>query len=116
MVKHKAGKAKPKTNLWRIGWWATLWWAVSCLYAAWLIWQSRETYALYSLSYQSTGFFSDWSKAISNTYSKSSSLKLILGLIILIWLVGGVVWLIELKKHKIRYRSAFKDLLLTIRK
>jgi hypothetical protein len=116
MVKKAAGKAKPKTKLWRIGWWATLWWAITGLYLVWLIWLSRNTFALKQVSDSSSGFISNILDSMGNQLTHTPYLIVTLVLIVIVWIIGGVVWLIELNKNNVSYSSAFKDLFLTIRK
>jgi hypothetical protein len=109
-------KATPKTARWWIGLWATVWWGVSGVYILLLAWEGREYYAIESSSIRSGGFFSDWWSAVTTTYDASNVLPALLALIIAVWIAGGVVWLRELKRQKISYKAAFKDLLLTIRR
>lgn len=88
---------KPGSPLARIGFWATVWWAVSCLYVLLLVWIAR-------------GF--DFGKAFSeNTY-----LYLLLAGIVFGWVMGAIAWFRELKRAKVPYHTALKDLFLTIRK
>lgn len=93
------------STLWKIGLWATFWWAVSCLYVLLLVWQARD--AVEPLG---------WTSAIGQTYGNSAALPALLGFILIVWAIGGIIWLRELKKQKISYNAAFKDLFLTIRK
>lgn len=110
-------KSKNKSlALRRIGLWATIWWGVSCGYILLLVWLGRNNYAAISESTRSRGFFANWWTAISNTYRESDILLALLMLIIIIWIIGGWLWLQELKKQNISYQAAFKDLFLTIRK
>jgi hypothetical protein len=103
-VKAKKSKAKDKT-LKQIGLWATIWWGVSGAYVVLLVWASRNNYVV----------LSNWWSAISRTYSDSNILPALLAVILFVWVVGGWVWLRELKHRKISYKAAFKDLFLTIR-
>ncbi len=107
---------KNRTKLQQVGWWATLWWGVSCAYVLLLVWLAADTYADISESADSQGFFSDWQSAVSSIYAENSYLPALLGFIIVVWIIGGIIWLKELKKQKISYKAAFKDLFLTIRK
>ncbi len=113
MSKRKLGKAKPKTTLWYIGFWATIWWGVSGIYLVLLLWLSRNNYIYSSMN---NSFLSAWKGAIKETYTTSSLLPGLLSLIIIVWAVGAIIWIIELKRQKIKYKTAFKDLFLTIRK
>jgi hypothetical protein len=116
MAKRLIGKAKPKTVLWWIGLWATLWWAVSGLFVAWLFWESRGLYVSETLNSKVVCSRFKWSTAIWHTYTSSRSLEILSILIIIVWIVGFFVWLQELKRKKISLKEAFKDLFLTIRK
>lgn len=114
MANRRAGKSKPKTTLWWIGLWATIWWGVTGIFVLVLIWQARHLYVSYSPS--SAYSLSAWRKAVAGAYSGSGTLPALLTVIISVWIIGGLVWLRELNKQRISYRSAFKDLFLTIRK
>lgn len=96
----------------RIGFWATLWWAVSGGYVLLLVWESRNETAVSSGS----ASLGNWLSAIGSTFAGSAALQILLATVILVWLIGGLVWLRELKRHKITYKTALKDLFLTIRK
>ncbi len=101
-----AKKSKTKSKkLKQIGLWATIWWGVSGVYLVLLVWASRNNYIA----------LSNWRSAISRTYYNSDVLPALLGFIVGVWVVGGVLWLRELKRQKISYKAAFKDLFLTIR-
>lgn len=101
-----AKKSKTKSKkLKQIGLWATIWWGVSGLYLVLLFWASRDNYVA----------LSSWKSAICRTYHDSDVLPALLGMIIVVWVIGGLVWLGELKRQKISYKAAFKDLFLTIR-
>ncbi len=99
----------------RIGLWATIWWGVSGLYVVLLFWVGRSDYVTISERAGSGSAISNWQSAISSAYSDSSVLPALLALIVIVWLIGGWVWLRELKRQKISYKAAFKDLFLTIR-
>ena len=109
-------RPKARTALWWIGLWATVWWGVSGAYVLLLVWMSRDSYVDISTDAGSNGFFSDWWSAISHTYDDSGVLPGLLALVIAVWVVGGVIWLRELKRQKISYKAALKDLFLTIRR
>jgi uncharacterized membrane protein HdeD (DUF308 family) len=109
MNKRKSAKAKPKTSLWYIGLWATIWWAVSGIYLVVLAWMIKNRYEN-SLANENI------LKVLKKTYTTSTILQLVLGLVLIVWVLGAIIWLMELKRQKITYRSAFKDLFLTIRK
>jgi hypothetical protein len=111
----KAGRAQPKTALWWVGIWATIWWGVSCAYPLLLIWLARSYY-VHLPEAKSQGFASDWAHAIGDTFGRYSFLWPLLIAVVAVWLVGGAIWLRELKRAKITYKSAFKDLFLTIRR
>ncbi len=89
----------------QIGLWATIWWGVSGLYVVLLVWASRNNYVA----------LSSWKSAISSAYRNSSALQILLAAVVIGWLIGGWIWLRELKRQKISYKAAFKDLFLTIR-
>ena len=99
-------------SLRRIGFWATCWWAVSGAYVVLLVWASRNASSL------SDGDVSigDWTSAIGEAFTDTSFLQISLAAILLVWFIGGLVWLRELKRHKISYKTALKDLFFTIRK
>lgn len=77
-----------------------------------LVWESRNAGSVSGGDYS----FGSWTSAVRETFADSLFLQASLVAIILIWLVGGLWWLRELKRHKISYKTAFKDLFLTIRK
>jgi len=89
----KLPKAKPYTKRWWVGVWATIWWGVTGLYIILLVWDTQ--------------------------LANSSHTPLLVSLALLVaagWFIGAVVWVDELKRQKISYKLAFKDLFLTIRK
>lgn len=77
-----------------------------------LVWESRNAGSVKS------GDFSigNWMTAINETFDDSLFLQVSLVAIILVWLLGSLVWLRELKRYKISYKTALKDLFFTIRK
>lgn len=81
-----------------------------------LVWSSRQAYSDISTGSDSSGFFSDWFSASTETYQDSTLLQWLLLAVLAGWIIGAVFWLMELKRQKISYKSAFKDLFLTIRK
>jgi hypothetical protein len=106
-----AKEYKKGTTLWWIGWWATIWWAISLLYIVWWFWLASITYA----QYVTTGNnISAWADAVGSTFAYSEVLQMQL-MILAIWLVGGLWWVSELQRKKITLRAAFKDLFGTIR-
>jgi len=99
-----------------IGRWATIWWGVSCGYVLLWVWLSRHFY-VHSISPPAhTSFFPAWRSALSLEYSDSAALQVLLFFILLIWVVLAISWLRALKRNKIPYKTALKDLFLTIRK
>lgn len=112
----KYQKTKPKTALWWVGVWATLWWGISCLYLALLVWTARYRFVALSDSATSAGFWRDWGSAISQQYQQQQILRFGLAFIIVGWLFGAAVWMRELKTQKLSRKAAFKDLFLTIRR
>lgn len=105
---------KKYTFMWWIGVWATIWWAVSGLYLALLVWMSQSYITIGE--HVRTSFVGAWSEAISKTFTQSTFLQLTLLFVIAIWIIGGLVWLYELRQQRMSYRAAFKDLFLTIHK
>lgn len=112
----KSKQIKTSKKLEQIGLWATWWWGVSCVYVLLLAWLGRDTYAVLSASSSSKGFFGNWQSAFNIEYDNHSYLAALLAVIVIGWIIGGVLWLQELKSAKISYKAAFKDLFLTIRK
>jgi hypothetical protein len=110
-----AKRTKAKTALRRVGIWATIWWGISGAYVVLLAWMSKGSYVDISTGFGSNDFFSDWQSAISDTYSNYSFLPGLLAFILIVWAAGGWIWLRELKRQKISYKAAFKDLFLTLR-
>ena len=110
----KKSKAKSKT-LKRIGLWATVWWAVSGVYLVLLAWATKAPYTVLAEKDAKVVSVPDWWSALGSAYRDSSALQILLAVIVIGWLVIGWVWLRELKRRKISYRAAFKDLFLTIR-
>lgn len=102
-------KAKPGSLLWAVGFWATIWWAVSCLYVLLVVWQGLNEYSEAAAGVS----FVD---AVGDVFSDSVILWPLFITIAVGWVIGGYIWLKELKKLKVPYRVAFKDLFLTIRK
>lgn len=116
MNKRSAGKAKPKTALWWIGLWATIWWGVTCGFVLVLFWRAKDYYLSAAAATPTAQFFSTWRTALAHSYHGSRLLPSFLMVIIAIWIAGGLLWLRALKIQNIGYRSAFKDLFLTIRR
>lgn len=94
----------------QIGTWATWWWAITGLYVLALVWQGKSYYGHGGVS------LSAWLAAIHSAFNASLGLQFVLLIVIFGWVTGGWVWLRELKRQKVSYREAFKDLFLTIRK
>lgn len=103
------------TKLWRIGWWATAWWAISGLYLLLLIWLAKDLYLAKAGAFDTGADLGGWIDAISLTYHSSHNLQGLLLFIVFVWIIGGITWLSELKRHGVSYKAAFKDLFLTIR-
>lgn len=98
-----------------IGFWATWWWALFCFYGLLLVWLAQDHYV--ELTKQATsGFWSDWWLAVRQAYQADVLLQVFFGVILLGWIIGGAIWLKALKRAKISYRMAFKDLFLTLRR
>jgi len=97
----------------RIGTWATWWWGVSCGYVLLLVWRAKDYYQAFGGHGFSLG---NWARALRQAFTTSASLRVLLAAILLLWVLGGWLWLRELKRHKVSYKAAFKDLFLTIRK
>jgi hypothetical protein len=55
-----------------------------------------------------------WRHAFSQL-GKHHQLVVLLYVIVLIWIIGGLVWLKALKLAKLSYKAGFKDLFLTLR-
>lgn len=112
----KTGKSKPKSKtLKRIGLWATIWWGVSGAYVVLLVWASRNDYVAFSQQAVPASSLANWRSAIEGAYRSSDTLQILLVLIATVWVIGGWLWLRELKHRNISYKAAFKDLFLTIR-
>ena len=89
-----------------VGLWATIWWAVSCLYVLLVVWLAKNLYIDKSLS---------WGRALSHSFSVYKYLWLLLGTIMLGWVVLAVKWLKALDEAKISLKSGLKDLFFTLR-
>ena len=105
-MKKKAGKAKSGQLRW-IGIWATIWWGISGLYIVLVAWLAKDYLSLF----ENIG----WRLAIQEVFIQHPAVIWLLIFIVDMWLIGGVVWLRALKQAKISYKSAFRDLLLTLR-
>jgi hypothetical protein len=108
-------QAKPGTKLWKIGVWATIWWAATCSYILLAVWMGKDYYVKYA-DVWSGGTISDWSSAIGNAWNHSATLPVLLLVLALGWVVGAVLWRAELRRQKISYKSALEDVFLTLRK
>ncbi|MBA2279478.1 hypothetical protein H0V99_03520 [Candidatus Saccharibacteria bacterium] len=115
MTKYTNKKLKPSPGLRRIGLWATWWWTISWVYLLLLVWQSRDFYVNRAATISSTGFFSDWLASMNSTYRSSALLPSLLALIIIVWAIGGWMWLRELKRSNNSFVVGLKDLFFTIR-
>src|SRR5690242_15066745 len=104
-----AKKLKNTKALKRVGLWATIWWAVSGLYLVLLVWQAQNYYLGFEFSVH------EWLSSCGMAFANSVTLQLLLYVIVLVWVVGGFVWLKALKQAKISYKDGFKDLFLTLR-
>lgn len=106
---------KPTPTLRWVGFWATAWWAVSGLYVLWLFWLGKVHIEEEKITL-SGNFWKDWGNALGCAFNETSYMPGLLAIILLVWLVGASVWLIELRKQKHSYKAAFKDLFFRIRK
>lgn len=116
MVKQKSKKSKSKNRLRKVGLWATIWWGVTFLYIALVVWQSRNLYVANHMSFPDHSFILNWKNAIFSEYKASTTEQVLLVTIIYVWIAGGLVWLYELNRNKMSYAKAFRDLFLTIRR
>jgi hypothetical protein len=117
MKKKAMKKAKRNSHLWWIGVWATTWWGVSGLYVLLLAWMAKPYYVEDSMTGpMPTDMWADWSNAITRAYTESEVLRALLWVILLVWVIGGIKWLMEIRRQRISYAAAFKDLLLTVRR
>ena len=106
-----AGQRKRVAALRRIGTWATYWWGASCVYILLLVWQSKDLYRpLSGFSLQA------WWTAIHGAFSRSGLLQMLCTMLVIGWVIGGWLWLRELKRQRISYKVALRDLFFTIRK
>jgi hypothetical protein len=112
-MKAHPGKAKPGTLLWHVGFWATVLWAVTGLYAVLIIWTSRDYYATGTTN--SALSLNQWLQAIEQALQNHSYLFWLLTLVVLGWIVCAVFWIKALRQAKISYKAGLKDLFLTIR-
>jgi hypothetical protein len=113
----KTGKEIYSTlDLRRIGLWATIWWGVSCGYLLLWVWLARNYYVLFSTSALHRSTYDAWKSALSIEHNHSTVLMVLRLLILFGWVIGFVLWFRALKKNKISYKVALKDLFLTIRK
>lgn len=114
MTKNKdiAKLYKRGTTLWWIGWWATVWWAVSLLYIVLLFWVAKDLYIYQAVS---GNHIAIWASSLADTFSGSDFMQALFAVVILVWVVLGLWWLRSLNKLKLSYRAALKDLFGTIR-
>ena len=115
MSKQTSGKLKTSPRLHQIGFWATVWWAASGLYVLIWFWQAKDLYVEISGSTPTASYISKWHSALADAYNNSGMLMALLITIIAIWIIIGVSWFKELKRQKISYKAALKDLFFTIR-
>jgi hypothetical protein len=106
MAKRKPTQPRRGDTMWWIGVWATIWWAVSGLYFVWWFWLAKADYAQFS---------DGWWSALNSSYASSPLLGQALAIILLIWIAGAAIWFRELKRLKISYASALRELFFTIR-
>lgn len=90
----------------KVGLWATIWWAVSCLYGLLLVWQAKNLYVEEALP---------WPQALSRSFVVYQYLWSLLLVIIIGWAVCAYYWLKALKRAKISLKVGLKDLFLTLR-
>lgn len=101
-----------KTMKW-IGIWATVWWAVTGLYLVLLFWAAKDIYVNLASS-APDDYLANWISALGNAYS-DSGMMLLLAFIAFVWLIGGLVWLGEIKRQRVSYTTAFWELFFTIK-
>lgn len=99
-------KIKQSKLLRQVGLWATIWWAVSCLYVLLVFWQGKNLYIDDLLP---------WNKALTQSFSAYTWLWWLLAIIIIVWIIGAFVWVKALKQSKISLQAGLKDLFLTLR-
>lgn len=116
MASKNTKKTAKRARLGWIGVWATIWWGVSCFYLVLLVWAGKDRYATLSSSPDSGSSLSNWQSALSGAYRDSDFLPALLALIVVVWVIGGWLWLREVRRQNVGYGAAFKDLFLTIRK
>ncbi len=118
-------QVKTKTKnaaLKRIGLWATIWWGVSCAYVLLLVLVARNNYygagtpdiPILGTSFAALARW--WGSAVRAAFDNSGALQGLLCLIAIVWIAVGWLWLKELRRQNIRYKAAFKDLFLTVRR
>lgn len=93
-----------------IGTWATWWWGVTCGYALMLVIFAYSHYTADGVSP------AGWLRAARAAFADSGSLQLVLAGIAAGWVLGGVLWVQALRRHRIKLSDALTDLFLTIRK
>ncbi len=108
-------KSTKRAKLGWIGVWATVWWGISCAYVLLLVWSGKDYYVAAGNG-GSIASLAGWRSAIGSAYRGSSWLPVLLVLIVVVWIIGGWLWLRELKHQNVSYRAGLKDLFLTIRK
>jgi hypothetical protein len=112
MAKQNSHPKRTSDIMRMIGLWATFWWGISGLFVVLLVWSAQYTYIEYAPSGNHVAI---WIESIKSTYVKDPTMQLLSALIVSVWVLGGIVWLHELKRLRITYTAAFKDLFLTIR-
>jgi hypothetical protein len=103
-------------SLRRFGTWSTWWWGISWAYFLGLVWLTRDNYTARSVDIDRSFSVTAWISAVQETFEYSTTLQALFGLIALGWIIGGLLWLRTLKRHHISYKTALKDLFLTVRK
>ncbi|HSX16998.1 MAG TPA: hypothetical protein VLH86_02755 [Patescibacteria group bacterium] len=101
-----ATKRKNSPVLRSIGNWGTWWLAISGLYLVGLVWQAR----MYHYSDVS------WWYAMGQAFTHTFILQFVQSSILAGWVALAIVWFNELKRQKISYKEALKDLFFTLRK
>lgn len=112
MARKPMKKRQNKTMKW-IGIWATVWWAITGLYLVLLFWAAKDIYVDVA-AHAPDNYLANWASALGTAYN-NASMMLLLAFIAFIWLIGGLIWLRELKRQGISYAKAFWELFFTIK-
>lgn len=116
MAAKQKKKHLKRARLGFIGVWATAWWGVSCAYVLLLFWAARNDYVALAGPGGSAVSVAKWQSALAGAYDDSVWLPALLAAIVSVWVVGGWLWLRELKRQKVSYGDGFRDLFLTLRR